>query len=96
MKKRILENMVDEALKAFMSQGEEYESYNQLIFRFPNDYGASVVYGPGTYGVELGKLFFDDDHKPDDVDYILTEEPTGYLESDELNTLLNEIKSIGG
>lgn len=89
MKKLNLESMIDEPLKAYMSKGEEFSGHQQLIFRFQNHYGASVVYGPGTYEVELAKIFFTG---AEDMDFDVTEEPFGWLEKDELNKLLNEIK----
>ena len=86
-----LEDMINPELKSFMSNGETDESYSQLIFRFPNDYGASVITGYGT-GIELAKILFYD-APSDEVDYILLgEEPVRYLERDELNYILNSIK----
>ena len=86
-----LEDMVEPALKEFMYQGETYENLTQLLFRFPNGYGASVLTGYGT-GVELAKGFFYDEHNPDEVDYMLTEEPIKNLDRYELNKLLYNIK----
>ena len=86
-----LEDMVEPALKEFMYQGETYENLTQLLFRFPNGYGASVLTGYGT-GVELAKGFFYDEHNPDEVGYMLTEEPINNLDRYELNKLLYNIK----
>ena len=86
-----LEDMVEPALKEFMYQGETYENLTQLLFRFPNGYGASVLTGYGT-GVELAKGFFYDEHNPDEVGYMLTEEPIKNLDRYELNELLIKIK----
>ena len=86
-----LEDMVEPALKEFMYQGETYENLTQLLFRFPNGYGASVLTGYGT-GVELAKGFFYDEHNPDEVGYMLTEEPIKNLDRYELNKLLYNIK----
>ena len=86
-----LEDMVEPALKEFMYQGETYENLTQLLFRFPNGYGASVLTGYGT-GVELAKGFFYDEHNPDEVGYMLTEEPIKNLDRYELNELLYKIK----
>ena len=86
-----LEDMVEPALKEFMYQGETYENLTQLLFRFPNGYGASVLTGYGT-GVELAKGFFYDEHNPDEVGYMLTEEPIKNLDRYELNELLTKIK----
>ena len=86
-----LEDMVEPALKEFMYQGETYENLTQLLFRFPNGYGASVLTGYGT-GVELAKGFFYDEHNSDEVGYMLTEEPIKNLDRYELNELLTKIK----
>ena len=86
-----LEDMVEPALKEFMYQGETYENLTQLLFRFPNGYGASVLTGYGT-GVELAKGFFYDEHNPDEVGYMLTEEPIKNLDRYKLNKLLYNIK----
>lgn len=86
-----LEDMIEPTLQAFMYTGETDESHTQLIFRFPNDYGASVITGYGT-GVELAKIFFDDEASDDEVDYILVDEPIKNLDRYELNELLYKIK----
>ena len=86
-----LEDMVEPALKEFMYQGETYENLTQLLFRFQNGYGASVLTGYGT-GIELAKGFFYDEHNPDEVGYMLTEEPINNLDRYELNKLLIKIK----
>ena len=86
-----LEDMVEPALKEFMYQGETYENLTHLLFRSPNGYGASVLTGYGT-GVELAKGFFYDEHNPDEVGYMLTEEPIKNLDRYELNELLTKIK----
>lgn len=88
-----LEDMVEPTLKEFMYQGETYENHTQLLFRFPNGYGASVVTGYGT-GIELAKIFFDDIASADEVDYILVGEPTKNLDRYELNELLIKIKEV--
>ena len=85
------ESLIDESLKPFMSKGEDYESHGHILFRFENDYGASVVHGPGTYGLELEKLIFIDGEE--DIDYDICGEPHGYLEKEKMNELLHKIKN---
>lgn len=88
-----LETIIDTPLKAFMVHGESIsEPYHQILFRFPNGYGASVVTGYGT-DIEMAKIFFDDtEASADEVDYILVDEPTKNLDRYELNDLLTKIK----
>ena len=87
-----LEPIIDTPLKAFMECGEPIaEPYHQVLFRFPNGYGASVVTGYGT-DIEMAKIFFYDEHNPDEVGYMLTEEPIKNLDRYELNELLIKIK----
>ena len=87
-----LETIIDTPLKAFMVHGESIaEPYHQVLFRFPNGYGASVVTGYGT-DIEMAKIFFDDAASADEVDYILVDEPIKNLDRYELNELLIKIK----
>lgn len=88
-----LETIIDTPLKAFMVHGESIaEPYHQVLFRFPNGYGASVVTGYGT-DIEMAKIFFDDtEASADEVDYTLVDEPTKNLDRYELNELLTKIK----
>ena len=76
----------------------------QALFRFENGYGASVVRGPGTYGVELAAIIFEED-APDVYDsdaeifrfYDLDGEDDsvfGYLSEERLIELLNQIRAL--
>lgn len=73
-------------------------TFSHYIFRFPNNYGASVIRGPGTYGSaqdlwEMALIFFDEDG-----DWDLTYEKDfddgvkGYLTDDNVIELLEKIK----
>lgn len=87
-----IEPVIDTPLKAFMICGEYIaEPYHQILFRFPDGYGASVVTGYGT-GIEMAKILFDDAASADEVDYILVDEPIKNLDRYELNELLIKIK----
>jgi len=69
----------------------------RLVFRFPNGYGASVVQGPGTYGMELAVIrFFSEDN--DDFDLVydtpITADVLGWLTEDDLVRTLKSIKAL--
>ena len=85
--------VIDESLKGFIVETEATTSgYLQLIFRFPNDYGASVITGAGAYGLEMARILFIDE---EDMEYDICEEPFGWLTNEELNTMLFNIKETG-
>jgi hypothetical protein len=88
----------------YMIVDREMESTDnaQLIFRFPNDYGASVVRGPYTYGgpeglFELAVIKFTG---PGDYDWSLnyetpvTDDVIGRLEEAEVREILVKIKEL--
>ena len=89
--------VIDERLKAFIIETEETTQYRQLVFRFPNDYGASVVTGAGGNGIEMArilfmyKVFMYKGHS----EFVICEEPFGWLTNEELNTMLFNIKETG-
>jgi hypothetical protein len=73
----------------------------QAIFRFDNGWGASVILGTGSYGVELGFISwpnatidfryfeFDSSHElADDGDVV------GYLDAEGLTALLDQIRAL--
>lgn len=78
---------------------EEYPIWgHQYIFRFPNNYGASVIKNPASYGNaqdlwEMALIFFDEDG-----DWNLTyerdfdDDVKGYLTDDNIIELLEKIK----
>lgn len=64
----------------------------QAIWKFPNGYGASVVQGFGTYGVELAVL---DANGNLTYDTPVTSDVVGYIESvGELRGLLRQIRDL--
>ena len=80
--------------------GEYYERVH-YVFRFKNDYGASVVKGRGTYGYnedlwELAVLSFDNrsDEYYLDYDTPITNDVLGHLTDDEVGDLLARIKEL--
>ena len=77
---------------------ENHDCGHHYIFRFPNNYGASVIRNSGSYGNaqdlwEMGLIFFGEDD-----DWNLTYEQDfdddvkGYLTDDDVIELLEKIK----
>jgi hypothetical protein len=71
----------------------------QLIFRFENGYGASVVRGPYTYDgdrglFELGVVQFEGNKHHLVYDTPVTDDVCGYLTGENVLELLQEIKGI--
>ena len=67
----------------------------QLVFKFYNGYGASLIYGPYSYGNEIAVLRF-----TSDTDWGLcysteiTNDVVGHLDTDGVIETLNQIKSL--
>ena len=71
----------------------------QYIFRFENDYGASVVKGMGTYGHELdlwelGVITFDGCDWHLTYDTPITEDVIGYLTDEQVMDILKQIQAL--
>lgn len=71
----------------------------QYLFRFPNDYGASVVKHYGSYGHdrdlwELAVLVFDGDMWELTYDTEITDDVEGYLTDQDVLELLERIRNL--
>ena len=77
---------------------EDHDLGHQYIFRFPNNYGASVIKNVGSYGNaqdlwEMALIFFDEDgdwHLTYERDFY--DDVKGYLTDDNIIELLEKIK----
>lgn len=77
---------------------EEHDWGHHYIFRFPNNYGASVIKNSGSYGNEqdlweMALIFFDEDgdwHLTYEKDF--DDDVKGYLTDDNVIELLEKIK----
>ena len=66
------------------------------IYRFPNGYGASVIYAIFSQGLELAVLYFDGD-EPHISDALFNNDVFGYIKDEaELEKLLDQIKELKG
>ena len=69
----------------------------QLVFRFPNGYGASLINSPMSYGNELGVVRFDGDNCDDwhlDYDTPITDDVLGYLSAEQIEATLDAIAAL--
>lgn len=76
-----------------------YQDGIQLVFRFPNGFGASVIEGEGSYGVELAVLSWETPATSnDEYDLTYTTPVTGdvegHLDAERLADLLNQIQAL--
>ena len=76
----------------------EKEPGVQYVFRFENNYGASIIKHLGSYGYEenlweLGVIRFDEDDEYDlTYDTPITDDVEGYLTDEDVRNLLARIK----
>ena len=69
----------------------------QTIYKFPNDYGASVIHSIMSYGLELAVLYFEGDTPHFSYSTPITNDVIGYIsDEEELTNLLNQINSLKG
>lgn len=71
----------------------------QYVFRFENDYGASLIKRPGSYGYrkdlwELAVLYFDGDEREITYDTEITDDVLGYLTDEEVIMYLEQIRDL--
>ena len=71
----------------------DYIGRHILIF-FPNGYGASIVYGRFSYGLELAVITGTKDDYNLCYDTPVTDNVLGYLEIDQLDNILDQIFSL--
>lgn len=71
--------------------------YN-VLFKFPNGYGGSVIEGQGSYGMELAVVKFKGDSENFNLVYDthIADEVLGHLTKVELLNTLEQIKNLEG
>lgn len=68
----------------------------QIVIKFSNGYGASVVDGQGSYGLELAVLVFDGNSYSLTYNTPITDDVLGHLTNEELIKTLHDIKQLKG
>lgn len=81
----IIQEFKEHATKGINAGENNYHT----IYRFSNNSGASVIFGPGSYGLEAVRIYFNEDG------YYLAGEPKPYLNKEELTKFLKNIKENG-
>ena len=86
---------LEPSITSFLVGEKEMLGGFQLIFKFPNGYGASIINHIGSYGTELAVIVWEDDKYFITYDTPITDDIIGYIESkEELIDLLNAIKNL--
>ena len=84
-------------MKEFIVKQRPAHGGSQIVYRFPNGYGASVVEHSFSYGLELAVIKFlsaDNGHFVLTYDTPVTSDVVGHLDQDGLKDILNQIKDF--
>lgn len=89
-----------ERFKEYLKFDEEYLGGPHKVYKFPNNYGASVIQNDYSYGGERGLweiavIYFVDGNEWD-IDYStpITSDVLGYLTDEEVCETLEQIKNL--
>lgn len=76
--------------KKYITEVNNYLSGGQIVFNFPNGYGASLINHAGSYGNEIAVL------KNNDLCYDteITGDVLGHLKQHEIIEVLHKIKNL--
>ena len=86
-----------EKYKDYIIKKQEEIGDLQTIYRFQNNYGASVIHSIMSYGLELAVLYFDGDTPHFSYSTPITNDVIGYIgDEQELTELLDQIKALKG
>ena len=88
--------MISEKFKEFICIDEEHEIFKgrMVRYRFPNGYGASVIEGEKSYGLELAVLEFSESEYGDTASEF-TDDVIGFIDDEELDEILERISRLG-
>lgn len=92
-------NLNYEEFKDYLLKREPLFDGVQYLFRFPNNYGASIVKHLGSYGSrrdlwELAVIYFDGDEWDLTYDTEITDDVEGYLTDQDVLELLRRIQAL--
>jgi hypothetical protein len=78
---------------------EEPFGGNQIVWRFPNGYGASVIRHTYSYGLELAVLYWYDETDPHTAFHLtystpITDDVLGHLAPEDVAPLLERIAAL--
>ena len=81
--------MISEKFKEYIFIDEEHEIFKgrMVRYRFPNGYGASVIEGEKSYGLELAVLEFSESEYGDTA--------SEFTDDEELDEILERISRLG-
>ncbi|HCW3301928.1 TPA: hypothetical protein OXE66_002036 [Listeria monocytogenes] len=87
--------IIIEEFKEYITKNKNALFFNeQVLYKFPNNYGASVVSGPYTYGLELAVIYFSNENWDIDYDTPITNDVLGHLDKKSLKQALEEIYNL--
>ncbi|EAW7167941.1 hypothetical protein FG264_14540 [Listeria monocytogenes] len=87
--------IIIEEFKEYAINNKNENFFNeQILYKFPNNYGASVVSGPFTYGLELAVIYFSNKNWDIDYDTPITNDVLGHLNKESLKQALEEIYNL--
>lgn len=84
-------------MKEYLVASKSIHDGSQIVYRFPNGYGASVVNHSFSYGTELAVIKFksaDNDNFDLVYDTPITSDVLGHLDHTKLLQALSEIKEL--
>ncbi|EAF4296385.1 hypothetical protein CXR61_08265 [Listeria monocytogenes] len=86
--------IIEEFKECAINNKNENVFNKQILYKFPNNYGASVVSGPFTYGLELAVIFFSNENWDIDYDTPVTNDVLGHLNKESLKQALEDIYNL--
>lgn len=88
--------MISEKFKEYIFIDGEHVIFGgrMVRYRFPNGYGASVIEGEKSYGLELAVLEFSESEYGDTASEF-TDDVIGFIDDEELDEILERISRLG-
>ena len=87
---------ISEKFKEYIFIDEEHDVFKgQMVrYRFPNGYGASVIEGEKSYGLEIAVLEFSESEYGD-IATEFSDDVIGFIDDEELDQILERISMLG-